>query len=204
MIFKRIFDFGLALFALVVFSPIILIAMLLVKVKIGSPVLFKQTRPGLNGLPFQMLKLCTMTNERDENGCLLPDEDRLHSFGKWLRSSSIDELPGLLNVLKGHMSLVGPRPLRMEYLTLYTKEQHRRHKVLPGITGWAQINGRNAISWEDKFILDVWYVDNWSFWLDIKILFKTVYKVVSRKNVSAENEVTMSWFEGSKIEKADK
>jgi sugar transferase EpsL len=204
MIFKRIFDFGLALFALIVFSPIMLIAMLLVKVKIGSPVLFKQTRPGLNGQPFQMLKLCTMTNEMDENGHLLPDEDRLHSFGKLLRSSSIDELPGLINVLKGHMSLVGPRPLRMEYLTLYTKEQHRRHNVLPGITGWAQINGRNAISWEDKFILDVWYVDNWSFWLDIKILFKTVYKVVSRKNVSAENEVTMSWFEGSNIEKADK
>ena len=200
MFLKRIFDFTVALIALLVFSPILLIAMLLVKVKIGGPVLFKQTRPGLHGRPFNMLKLCTMSNETDENGVLLPDAERLHAFGKLLRSTSIDELPGLINVLKGNMSLVGPRPLRMEYLSLYTKEQNRRHQVLPGITGWAQVNGRNAISWEDKFTLDVWYVDNWSFWLDIKILFKTVYKVVAREDVSAENEVTMGWFEGSKKE----
>lgn len=200
MFLKRIFDFIMALIALLVFSPVLLIAMLLVKVKIGSPVLFRQTRPGLNGRPFNMLKLCTMSNETDENGVLLPDAERLHTFGKLLRSTSIDELPGLVNVLKGNMSLVGPRPLRMEYLPLYTKEQNRRHQVLPGITGWAQVNGRNAISWEDKFTLDVWYVDNWSFWLDIKILFKTVYKVVAREDVSAENEVTMGWFEGSKKE----
>ncbi|MBU3002441.1 sugar transferase [Paraglaciecola arctica] len=200
MFLKRIFDFVMALIALLVFSPVLLIAMLLVKVKIGSPVLFRQTRPGLNGRPFNMLKLCTMSNETDENGVLLPDAERLHTFGKLLRSTSIDELPGLVNVLKGNMSLVGPRPLRMEYLPLYTKEQNRRHQVLPGITGWAQVNGRNAISWEDKFTLDVWYVDNWSFWLDIKILFKTVYKVVAREDVSAENEVTMGWFEGSKKE----
>jgi len=195
---KRLIDFTVALVALIVASPVLLICALLIRRFIGKPVLFKQTRPGLNGQPFNMVKFRTMTNERDEHGNLLPDEKRLTRLGKFLRSTSLDELPELWNVLKGDMSLVGPRPLLMEYLDLYTDEQARRHEARPGITGWAQVNGRNAISWEQKFNLDVWYVDNQSTWLDIKIIFMTAKKVLVREGISASGEATMSKFKGSK------
>lgn len=171
----------------------------LVRVRLGSPVLFRQERPGMHGQPFQMVKFRTMTDARDLDGQLLPDADRLTAFGRFLRSSSLDELPGFWNVLKGDMSLVGPRPLLMEYLPLYSPEQARRHEVRPGITGWAQINGRNALSWDEKFKLDVWYVDNRSLWLDIKILWLTVRKVLVRDGISAAGEATMSRFTGSRI-----
>jgi len=164
----------------------------------GSPVLFRQIRPGLNGKPFEMIKFRTMKDAVDAQGNPLPDSERLTPFGQFLRSSSLDELPELWNVLKGDMSLVGPRPLLMEYLPLYTPEQYRRHEVRPGVTGWAQINGRNALSWEEKFQLDVWYVDNRSLWLDIKILFLTVKKVVIRDGISADGEATMPKFTGSR------
>ena len=169
----------------------------MVRFKLGSPVLFKQDRPGLNGEPFYMYKFRTMTDQRDEQGNLLPDEQRLLKFGQLLRSTSLDELPELLCVLKGDMSLVGPRPLMMKYLSRYTPEQARRHEMKPGITGWAQINGRNAISWEDRFKLDVWYVDNWNVWLDIKILFKTVMLVFQREGITQEGHVTMTEFMGT-------
>ena len=169
----------------------------LVRVRLGSPVLFRQERPGMHGQPFQMVKFRTMTDARDLDGQLLPDADRLTAFGRFLRSSSLDELPGFWNVLKGDMSLVGPRPLLMEYLPLYSPEQARRHEVRPGITGWAQINGRNALSWDEKFKLDVWYVDNRSLWLDIKILWLTVRKVLVRDGISAAGEATMPRFVGS-------
>ena len=195
---KRLIDFTVALVALIVASPVLLICALLIRLFIGKPVLFKQTRPGLNGQPFNMVKFRTMTNKRDEHGNLLPDEKRLTGLGKLLRSTSLDELPELWNVLNGDMSLVGPRPLLMEYLDLYTDEQARRHEARPGITGWAQVNGRNAISWEQKFKLDVWYVDNQSTWLDIKIIFMTAKKVLVREGISASGEATMSKFKGSK------
>ncbi len=195
---KRLIDFTVALVALIVASPVLLICALLIRLFIGKPVLFKQTRPGLNGQPFNMVKFRTMTNKRDEHGNLLPDEKRLTGLGKLLRSTSLDELPELWNVLNGDMSLVGPRPLLMEYLDLYTDEQARRHEARPGITGWAQVNGRNAISWEQKFNLDVWYVDNQSTWLDIKIIFMTAKKVLVREGISASGEATMSKFKGSK------
>ena len=195
---KRLIDFTVALVALIVASSVLLICALLIRLFIGKPVLFKQTRPGLNAKPFNMVKFRTMTNERDEHGNLLPDEKRLTQLGKFLRSTSLDELPELWNVLKGDMSLVGPRPLLMEYLDLYTDEQARRHEARPGITGWAQVNGRNAISWEQKFNLDVWYVDNQSTWLDIKIIFMTAKKVLVREGISASGEATMSKFRGSK------
>lgn len=195
---KRLIDFTVALVALIVASPVLLICALLIRLFIGKPVLFKQTRPGLNANPFDMVKFRTMTNERDEHGNLLPDEKRLTRLGKFLRSTSLDELPELWNVLNGDMSLVGPRPLLMEYLDLYTDEQARRHEARPGITGWAQVNGRNAISWEQKFKLDVWYVDNQSTWLDIKIIFMTAKKVLVREGISASGEATMSKFKGSK------
>lgn len=194
---KRLVDIMFAVLASIVFLPIIVIVAFLIRVKLGGPVLFCQTRPGLNGKPFKMLKFRSMLNALDKEGNLLPDEQRLTRFGRILRSTSLDELPGLLNVLKGDMSLVGPRPLLMEYLPLYSPEQARRHDVRPGITGWAQVNGRNAISWEDKFKLDVWYVDNRSIWLDIKILFLTVKKVFVREGISAAGEATMSKFTGS-------
>ena len=197
---KRLIDFTVALVALIVASPVLLICALLIRLFIGKPVLFKQTRPGLNGQPFNMVKFRTMTNERDEHGNLLPDEKRLTRLGKLLRSTSLDELPELWNVLNGDMSLVGPRPLLMEYLDLYTDEQARRHEARPGITGWAQVNGRNAISWEQKFNLDVWYVDNQSTWLDIKIIFMTAKKVLVREGISASGEATMRKFEGSNNE----
>ncbi len=194
---KRIFDIIISISVLILFSPILAITALLIYLKLGNPVLFKQTRPRLYGKPFTIFKFRTMRNALDKSGNPLPDSERLTSFGKTLRSTSLDELPALWNVLKGDMSLVGPRPLLVEYLPLYSKEQARRHEVRPGITGWAQVNGRNAISWEDKFKLDVWYVDNQSFWLDLKILLLTVKKVFIREGISAEGEATMPFFTGS-------
>jgi lipopolysaccharide/colanic/teichoic acid biosynthesis glycosyltransferase len=194
---KRFTDCVIVLFTSIVFLPLILVVAVLVRIRIGSPVLFKQLRPGLRGQAFEMVKFRTMTNECGVDGQPLPDDQRLNPFGLFLRASSMDELPELWNVLKGDMSLVGPRPLLMEYLPLYTPEQARRHDVRPGITGWAQINGRNAISWEDKFALDVWYVDNRSLWLDIRILWLTVLKVFRRDGISAVGQATMKRFTGS-------
>ena len=194
---KRLFDMAAATAVLIVLSPIIFIVSRKVAKNIGKPILFKQNRPGLNGKIFKMIKFRSMKDAVDSNGTPLPDDERLTPFGEKLRSSSLDELPGLWNVIKGDMSLVGPRPLLVEYLPLYSTEQSHRHNVRPGITGWAQINGRNAISWEDKFKLDVWYVDNQSFWLDIKILLLTVKKVFIKDGISADGEATMSKFTGS-------
>jgi sugar transferase EpsL len=196
---KRIFDLTATVIGLIGISLLILVIALLVKIKHGSPILFRQTRPGLHGKPFNMYKFRTMTNERNANGNLLTDDKRLTRFGQFLRSTSLDELPELMNVLKGEMSLVGPRPLLMEYLDRYTSEQARRHEVRPGITGWAQVNGRNAISWEEKFKLDVWYVDNRSFWLDIRILWMTIVKVFKREGISQEGQATAEKFMGTKI-----
>ncbi|WP_305764672.1 MULTISPECIES: sugar transferase [Gammaproteobacteria] len=195
---KRAFDIIIAVIALILLAPVILLVALLIRLKLGSPVLFKQTRPGLNGELFRMLKFRSMLDANDKAGVPLPDKQRLTGFGNLLRSTSLDELPGLINVLKGDMSLVGPRPLLVEYLPLYTPEQYSRHEVRPGITGWAQVNGRNTLSWEEKFELDIWYVENQSFWLDIKILFLTLKKVFLREGVSAEGEATMPKFKGSK------
>jgi len=195
---KRLLDVILASVGLVLLAPFMLFLALLVRLRLGSPVLFSQTRPGLDGKPFTMFKFRTMTDARDGDGNLLPDDQRLPRFGRLLRATSLDELPELWNVLKGDMSLVGPRPLLMEYLPLYTPEQARRNEVRPGITGWAQVNGRNALSWDDRFRLDVWYVDNHSIWLDLKILFLTVKKVLVREGISAEGEATMSKFKGSR------
>lgn len=196
---KRGFDILATLLGLIPLAPFLLLIALAVRIKHGSPLLFKQERPGKGGETFLMYKFRTMNNERDASGQLLPDAKRLTALGKLLRSTSLDEFPELINVLKGEMSLVGPRPLLMEYLPLYTPEQARRHEVRPGITGWAQVNGRNAISWEEKFKLDVWYVDNRSLWLDIKILWMTFFKVFQREGISQEGEVTMSKFTGSKF-----
>lgn len=195
---KRLFDIVLACVALTVLAIPILIVIWMVRRKLGSPVFFRQVRPGLHGKPFEMVKFRSMTDARDAEGNLLPDADRLPAFGRFLRGSSLDELPELWNVVKGDMSLVGPRPLLMEYLPLYSKEQARRHEVRPGVTGWAQVNGRNALSWEDKFRLDVWYVDHRSLWLDIRILWATVRKVIVREGISAAGEATMSKFTGNK------
>ncbi|EGR4184729.1 sugar transferase [Vibrio cholerae] len=197
---KRLFDFFVSLIVLTLFSPIIAIVACKIRKNLGSPVLFRQTRPGLNGKPFEMIKFRTMKDAVDANGNPLPDSERMTPFGDKLRNSSLDELPELWNVLKGEMSLVGPRPLLMQYLPLYSKEQARRHEVRPGVTGWAQINGRNAISWEEKFKLDVWYVDNRSFWLDLRVLLLTVKKVIFKEDISAEGEVTMPPFKGNKYE----
>lgn len=197
---KRLFDFVLALLALLVLSIPLLFLMWQVRRKLGSPVFFRQMRPGLGARPFGMIKFRTMTNKCGADGLLLPDVDRLTSFGRFLRATSLDELPELWNVLKGEMSLVGPRPLLMDYLPLYSSEQSRRHEVRPGITGWAQINGRNALSWEEKFTLDVWYVDNQSVSLDIKILWLTIRKVLVRDGISALGEATMPRFTGSRRE----
>ncbi|MET3376945.1 lipopolysaccharide/colanic/teichoic acid biosynthesis glycosyltransferase [Variovorax boronicumulans] len=194
---KRLFDFVVAALGLLVLALPLLFAIWQVRRKLGSPVFFRQIRPGLHGRPFQMVKFRTMTDARAPDGHLLPDVERLTAFGRFLRASSLDELPELWNVLKGDMSLVGPRPLLMDYLPLYSPEQLRRHDVRPGITGWAQINGRNALSWEEKFKLDVWYVDNRSMWLDIKILWLTVRKVLVRDGISAAGEATMPRFFGS-------
>ena len=194
---KRAMDLAGALAALVLLSPIVVVLCILVRSKLGSPVFFRQVRPGIEGRPFEMVKFRTMTDERGPDGGLLPDDQRLTALGAWLRSTSLDELPELFNVLKGDMSLVGPRPLLMDYLSLYNNRQARRHDVRPGITGWAQINGRNALSWEEKFELDVWYVDNQSLRLDIKILFKTVLQVLKRDGISHGEEATMPRFKGS-------
>ena len=193
---KRLFDFLVASLALLLLALPLLLLALLVRRKLGSPVLFRQVRPGLHGQPFEMVKFRTMTDARGADGALLPDAVRLTPFGRFLRASSLDELPELWNVLKGEMSLVGPRPLLMEYVPLYSAEQYRRHEVRPGVTGWAQVNGRNAISWEEKFKLDVWYVEHQSLALDIKILWLTVKKVLLRDGISAAGEATMAKFTG--------
>lgn len=197
---KSIFDKILVLFLIILFSPIYIVVSLLIFFKMGSPILFRQKRPGYKEKIFGIYKFRTMTNEKDEFGNLLPDDKRLVGIGKFIRSTSLDELPQLFNVLKGEMSFVGPRPLLEEYLPLYNEKQKRRHDVKPGITGWAQVNGRNAISWEQKFDYDVWYVDNQSFWLDIKILWLTFLKVVKRSDISSSTSSTMEKFTGSKNE----
>lgn len=194
---KWIFDRVVAAIALLSLSPLIFGVALVVKFKIGSPVFFTQARPGKNGRIFKFYKFRTMTDARDKDGQLLPDEDRLLSFGKWLRSSSLDELPQLLNVAKGDMSFIGPRPLMVRYLNLYSPRQARRHEVLPGITGLAQINGRNNIAWEDKFEFDIDYIDNWSLWLDFKILLLTVWKVIKKDGISQEGFATAEEFKGN-------
>ena len=195
--FKRIFDIFFSAFCLFALGPILVIVWCLVHRRLGSPVFFRQVRPGKNGLPFEMIKFRTMREAFDANGARLPDSERITPFGSFLRSSSLDELPELWNVLKGDMSLVGPRPLLMEYLPLYSQEQYRRHEVRPGVTGWAQINGRNSLSWEEKFKLDIWYVDNHSIWLDLKILFLTVRKVIVKDGISADQHATMPVFKGN-------
>jgi sugar transferase EpsL len=193
---KRFLDIALTLPALLFLVPVLAMTTLWVRVKLGSPVLFRQQRPGLHGRPFTILKFRTMTDARDAQGTLLPDEDRLIPFGQFLRSTSLDELPELFNVLKGEMSLVGPRPLLMRYLGRYSPEQMRRHEAKPGITGWAQVNGRNDISWEKKFNLDVWYVDHQSLWLDLRILALTGWKIVTREGISQPGYFSSSEFEG--------
>lgn len=195
---KRLFDLTATIVGLVLISPILLIISLLVWIKLGLPILYRQQRPGLRGRPFSNYKFRTMTDMSDDSGKLLPDSDRLTGFGRFLRSSSLDELPELFNVVKGEMSLVGPRPLLMQYLDRYSVEQNRRHNVLPGITGWAQVNGRNALNWQDKFRMDVWYVDHWSFWLDIRILLMTIGKVFRREGITQAGHATAEEFLGNK------
>jgi len=194
---KRVLDILGAGLGLLLLSPVLAIVAYKIGREMGSPVLFRQTRPGRDGKPFQMIKFRTMRDAIDANGRSLPDAERLTKLGRFLRSSSLDELPELWNVLKGEMSLVGPRPLLMEYLPLYSPEQSRRHEARPGVTGWAQVNGRNAISWEEKFALDIWYVDNRSLWLDLKIIWLTIQKVLKRDGISAAGEATMSKFTGN-------
>ncbi len=195
---KRLLDLLLTIPGLVLVSPVLLLIALMVRIIHGKPVLFRQLRPGYRGQPFYVYKFRTMTEDHDEVGNLLPDTHRLTALGRFLRTTSLDELPEVFHVLAGKMSLVGPRPLLMQYLDLYTPEQARRHDVLPGITGWAQVNGRNAITWEDKFRFDVWYVDNWSLWLDIKILVVTLWKVLKREGISQPGRATADEFMGSK------
>ncbi|MCD9464121.1 sugar transferase [Photobacterium phosphoreum] len=195
---KRFTDILISASALVLLSPIIVILSWKIRKNLGSPILFRQIRPGLNGKPFEMIKFRSMKDAVDKDGNQLPNNERLTSFGKKLRSSSLDELPEFWNVLKGDMSLIGPRPLLMEYLPLYTQEQNRRHDIRPGVTGWAQINGRNAISWQDKFKLDVWYIEHQSLWLDIKIIFLTVKKIIIKEGVNASSDITMEKFTGNK------
>lgn len=194
---KRLFDICVTIVAIALLSPLLFVTMFVTRIKLGGPVFFRQQRPGLHGQPFEMVKFRTMTGSRDSEGNLLPDGERLTAYGRFLRSTSIDELPELWNVLKGDMSLVGPRPLLMEYLPLYSAEQRRRHEVRPGVTGWAQINGRNAISWDEKFAFDIWYVDNRSFFLDLKILLLTAKNVLIRRGVNAAGSPTMPKFTGS-------
>ena len=195
---KRILDIALVLPGLVIMSPVLSVLALAVRINLGSPVIFSQKRPGLHGRPFTLYKFRTMTNDEDEQGNLLPDAERLTKFGKFLRASSLDELPELWNILKGDMSLVGPRPLLMEYLDRYTSEQARRHEVKPGLTGWAQVNGRNALTWEDRFRLDIWYVDNISFRLDLKIIFMTISHIFKREGINHPGQATMEKFKGKK------
>ncbi len=193
---KRFSDFAMAVSSMILLTPVFVLIAFFVRTKIGSPVIFRQVRPGRNGKPFAIYKFRTMKDEQDAQGKILPDEKRLTEFGRFLRSTSLDELPELFNVLKGDMSLVGPRPLLMEYLDRYTSEQARRHDVKPGITGWAQVNGRNALTWEEKFELDVWYVDNWSVWLDVRIILMTVLKVLRREGINQEGQATAAQFMG--------
>lgn len=194
---KRILDIVMSATALLLFSPLLLILAILVRIKLGSPILYSQARPGMNNRIFTIFKFRSMTDEKDEQGNLLPDAKRLPAFGRLLRASSLDELPGLINVLRGDMSIVGPRPLLVEYLNLYDNQQKRRHEMRPGITGWAQVNGRNALSWEQKFKYDVWYVDNQSLWLDIKIILMTVLKVFRRDGINQDGQATVDKFTGS-------
>ena len=198
---KRLFDLTIALSSVILLTPIFVLIGFFVRIRIGSPVLFRQRRPGLHGKPFTIYKFRTMTDKRDEDGNLLPDSDRLTKLGRFLRKTSMDELPELFNVIKGDMSIVGPRPLLMQYLDRYTPEQARRHEVKPGITGWAQVNGRNAISWEDKFKLDVWYVDNWSIWLDVKIIAMTIWKILKREGINQPGQATAEEFFGENSRK---
>ncbi|TEA79952.1 sugar transferase [Allopusillimonas ginsengisoli] len=194
---KRIFDIFFSAMGIIILFPIFLIVALAIKLKLGSPIFFTQSRPGLNGIPFQMIKFRSMLDSKDAQGEPLPNDQRLTRFGRILRSSSLDELPELWNVFKGDMSLVGPRPLLIDYLPLYTKEQFRRHEVKPGVTGWAQINGRNAISWEEKFNLDIWYVENRSIWLDSKIIILTIKKILIREGINSSADQTMPRFTGA-------
>ncbi|MCX0336959.1 sugar transferase [Acinetobacter radioresistens] len=195
---KRLLDIIIASFALIILSPLYLYVAYKVRKKLGSPVIFRQVRPGLYGKPFEMIKFRTMTDERDAQGNLLPNEQRLPKFGKILRATSLDEMPELWNVIKGDMSIVGPRPLLMDYLPLYNVEQAKRHNVRPGMTGYAQVNGRNSISWEEKFKLDTWYVENQSIWLDFKIMFQTVKKVIIKEGINQSDEIIMTRFTGNK------
>lgn len=201
---KRLLDIVIASIALVILSPLYIFVAYKVKKNLGSPVLFRQVRPGLNGIPFEMIKFRTMKDAVDIQGNPLPDHERLTPFGKMLRSTSLDEMPELWNVIKGDMSIVGPRPLLMEYLPLYNTEQAKRHNVRPGMTGHAQVNGRNAIGWDEKFKLDSWYVENQSVWLDFKIMLKTVKKVIAKDDISEAGEATMSKFTGTNIKELDK
>lgn len=194
---KRLFDISCALLALLVFAVPMLVVAVLVRWRLGTPVFFRQTRPGLHGKPFELVKFRTMLDARDSQGAPLSDAERLTPFGSFLRSSSLDELPEIWNILRGDMSWVGPRPLLMEYLPRYSSEQARRHEVRPGLTGWAQVNGRNAAGWQERFELDVWYIENWSLWLDLKILFRTVLTVLRSEGVSAPGHETMPKFEGN-------
>jgi sugar transferase EpsL len=193
---KRLFDLFFSLLALLILSPILLLTALLVRAFLGTPILFKQQRPGYKGRPFFIYKFRSMRDAADRAGNPLPDSERLTRFGRILRSLSLDELPELFNILRGEMSFVGPRPLLTEYLPLYSPEQARRHDVVPGLTGWAQVNGRNALDWSTRFKLDVWYVDNWSFWLDIKIILMTVWKTVSREGINQQGQATVEYFKG--------
>lgn len=193
---KRLFDLIASALALIVLSPVLGLTALLVRIQLGGPILFRQQRPGYKGRPFHIFKFRTMIDRFAPDGSLLPDSERLTRFGRALRSTSLDELPELFNILRGEMSVVGPRPLLMEYLPLYSAEQARRHDMPPGLTGWAQVHGRNALSWQDKFRLDVWYVDHWSFWLDLKIIFLTLVKVFQREGISQEGQATAEKFGG--------
>ena len=197
MLIKRILDFIISLVALIILSPLMLIIYILVKINLGSPAFFVQERVGKDNKVFKMIKFRTMRDARDKNGNLLSDNERVTKLGSFLRSFSLDELPELINIIRGDMSLIGPRALLVQYLGLYNDEQIRRHEVLPGLTGWAQINGRNSITWNEKFKLDVWYVDNWSLWLDIKIFFLTFWKVIKREGINQSESVTMEYFNGT-------
>lgn len=197
LLIKRLIDIVVSIMGLILFSPVLLVLAIVIRLKLGSPVLFCQQRPGLNGKPFVLIKFRTMTDAKDSDGKLLLDSERLPAFGRLLRSISLDELPELLNVLKGQMSIVGPRPLMMKYLDRYTPEQARRHEVKPGITGWAQIHGRNVISWEEKFKLDVWYADHWNLWLDLKILTKSFVHVLKRQDITQAGRATVDEFMGT-------
>ena len=201
--FKRLLDIVIASIALVILSPLYIFVAYKVKKNLGSPILFRQVRPGLNGIPFEMIKFRTMKDAVDIQGNPLPDHERLTPFGKMLRSTSLDEMPELWNVIKGEMSIVGPRPLLMEYLPLYNTEQAKRHNVRPGMTGHAQVNGRNAIGWDEKFKLDTWYVENQSVWLDFKIMLRTVKKVIAKDDINEVGEATMTKFTGSNLERSD-